>query len=37
MSALVVLFAVLVIAAAFLLLTVLRNTYVCSPSEVLIF
>lgn len=37
MTAFAVIFLVLLIAGGFLMLTILRNTYVCSPSEVLIF
>jgi flotillin len=32
-----ILFMILAVASVFILITVLRNTYVCSPSEVLIF
>src|SRR5579872_2895823 len=37
MTAFAIVFAALIIAGFFIVITVLRNTYVCSPSEVLIF
>jgi flotillin len=37
MTALAVVIAALFVAGVFIVMTVLRNTYVCSPSEVLIF